>query len=266
MSKFVAIIFPSENAAYEGTRAVKQLHAEGTLTLYAMAVLAKEANGSIVTKQAVEQGPVGFAVGALVGGLVGLLGGPVGGALGMSAGAMLGGLGDVLDVGFRADFIDAATSKLAPGKAAVLAEIGEDWIAPLDMRMQALGGEVVRQWRSDFEDEQIEKLVQERQAEFAELKSEFDRAGAEAKTALKKRLDEARANLDAASKRVEARQRQLEQEFDAKIKELEQQLAKATGETKAKIEKRLAAAKADYARRSELLKRAWGLTKQALAA
>lgn len=152
MSKFVAIIFPSENAAYEGTRTIKQLHAAGTLTLYAMTVLAKEANGNIVTKQAVDQGPVGVAVGALVGGLVGLLGGPIGGALGMSAGAVLGGIGDVFDMGFRADFIEAASTKLAPGKAAVLTEIGEDWIAPLDMRMQALGGEVVRQWRSDFED------------------------------------------------------------------------------------------------------------------
>src|ERR1700752_2085355 len=266
MSKFVAVIFPSENAAYEGTRAIKQLHAEGTLTLYAMTVLAREASGNIVTKQAVDQGPMGFAVGALVGGLVGLLGGPVGGALGMSAGTMLGGIGDVFDIGFRTDFIEAASSKLGAGKAAVLAEIGEDWIAPLDMRMQALGGEVVRQWRSDFEDEQIEKLVKERQAEIAELRSEFDRAGAEAKTALKKRLDEARANLDAAGRRVEARQRQLEQEFEAKRKELGQQLAKASGENKAKIEKRLAAAKAAFARRSELLKRAWSLTKQALAA
>ncbi len=34
MSKFVVVIFPSESAAYEGTRAIKQLHAEGTLTLY----------------------------------------------------------------------------------------------------------------------------------------------------------------------------------------------------------------------------------------
>lgn len=266
MSKFVAVIFPSENGAYEGTRALKQLHAEGTLTLYAMAVLAKEANGNIVTKQAADDGPMGLAVGTLVGGLVGLLGGPVGGAIGMSAGALLGGLGDAFDMGFRADFIDAASVRLKPGQAAVIAEIGEDWIAPLDMRMQAIGGEVIRQWRSDFEDEQLEKLVKERQAEFAELKSEFDRAGAEAKAALKKRVDEARAKLDEAGKRVEARQRQLEQEAEAKRKELEQQLAKASGETKAKIEKRIAAVKADYARRSELLKQAWSLTKQALAA
>jgi hypothetical protein len=88
----------------------------------------------------------------------------------MSAGAFLGSIGDAFDIGFRADFIEAASTRLAPGKAAVVAEIGEDWIAPLDMRMQAIGGEVVRQWRSDFGDEQIERLVKESQAEFAELK------------------------------------------------------------------------------------------------
>jgi uncharacterized membrane protein len=266
MSKFVAIIFPSENAAYEGTRALKQLHAEGALTLYATAVLTKEPNGNIVTKQAVDQGPLGLAVGTLVGGLIGLLGGPVGGALGMSAGGFLGGIGDAFDIGFRADFIEAASTKLAPGKAAVVAEIGEDWIAPLDIRMQAIGGEVVRQWRSDFEDEQLEKLANERKAELAELKSELDLAGSESKAALKRRVDEAQAKLNAAGKRVEARERQLEQEIAAKRKELEQQLAKASGDTKAKIEKRLAAMKADYTRRSELLKRAGSLTKQALAA
>ncbi len=266
MSKFVAIIFPSETVAYEGTRGLKQLHAEGSLTLYAMAVLAKEASGKVVTKQAVDEGPLGFAVGTLTGGLVGLLAGPVGGAIGMSAGALLGGIGDAFDIGFRSDFIEAISGKVAPGKAAVIAEIGEDWIAPLDMRMQALGGEVIRQWRSDFEDEQIEKLVKERQAELAEVKSEFDRAGAEAKNTLKKRVEEARAKLDEAGKRAEARQQKLEKEAEAKRKEVEQQLAKASAGTKANIEKRLAELKADHKRRTELLKQAWNLTKQALAA
>jgi len=266
MSKFIVTIFPSESAAYEGTRALKQLHAEGTLTLYGMAVLAKEASGNIAIKQSADQGGLGFAVGTLVGGLVGLLGGPAGGAIGMGTGAMLGGLGDIFNAGVRADFLEAVSKKLAPGKAAVVAEVAEDWVAPLDLRMQALGGEVIRQWRSDFEDEQIEKLAKERQAELADLKDEFDRAGADAKTAVKKRLDEARANADAANKRAEARQRQLEQEADAKRKEMERQLAGARGEIKANIEKRLAAMKDEHKRRSELLKQAWSLTKQALAA
>jgi len=266
MSKFVVVIFPSETAAYEGTRAIKQLHAEGSLTLYGMAVLAREARGNLAIKQSVDQEGAGLAAGMLVGGLVGLIGGPAGGALGMGAGALIGGFGDLMNLGIRSDFIETVTSKLEPGKAAVVAEIDEDWMTPLDIRMEGLSGEVIRQWRSDFEDEQIEKEVKQEQADLAALKDEFNLANANAKNAVQKRLQETRAKLEAASKRADARQRQLEQEAEAKRKELERQLAEAKGEIKAKVEQRLAAMKDDHKRRSQLLKQAWSLTKQALAA
>jgi uncharacterized membrane protein len=266
MSKVVVVIFPSEAAAYEGTRALRQLHSEGTLTLYGMAVLFREASGNLTIKQAVDEGPLGFAVGTLMGGLIGLIGGPAGAAIGMATGALAGGLGDIIDIGVRSDFIDAVSTKLNPGKAAVVAEIAEDWTAPLDMRMGPLGGEVVREWRSEFEAEQIEKLARERRAEFAALKEEFDRAGADAKSTLKRRLEATRAKLEAVEGRAEALQRQFEQEAEAKRKELREQLATAKKETKGEIEKRMKTAEADIKWRSELLKRAWSLTKEALAA
>ncbi|MBI5264024.1 MAG: DUF1269 domain-containing protein [Bradyrhizobium sp.] len=266
MSKFVVIIFPSETAAYEGTRALNQLHAEGTVTLYGTTVLVRDANGNLATRQAVDQGPLGFAVGTLMGGLIGLIGGPVGGAIGMGAGAISGGLGDIVDLGIRSDFIEAVSTKLLPGKAAVAAEIEEDWITPLDNRMAALGGEVIRQWRSDFEAEQLDALAKERKAELAELKMEFGRASGDAKENLSKRLDETRAKVEATFNRAEAKQRQFEQEADAKLAELKRQIDQANAETKARIEKRLTAMKADFDRRRELLKEAWSLTRDALAA
>lgn len=266
MSKFVVVTFPSEAAAYEGTRAIKQLHAEGTLTLYGMAVLVQEASGNVAIKQAADEGALGVAVGMLTGGLIGLIGGPIGSALGMGTGAMIGGFGDILNLGVRSDFIESVTSKLKPGKAAVVAEIDESWMAPLDTRMESLGGEVIRQWRSDFEDEQLDKEIKEDEAEFAALKDELKQANANSKAAVKKRLDEARAKLEAAGKRAQERQRHLEQEIAAKQKELQAQLARSQAETKANIEKRLAAMQADHKRRAELLKQAWSLTKDALAA
>ena len=266
MSKFIVVIFPSETAAYEGTRALKQLHAEGTLSLYGMTVLVRETSGNLATRQAVDEGPLGFAAGTLMGGLVGLIGGPAGAAIGMGVGAIAGGLGDIMDLGVRSDFIQGISSKLSPGKAAVVAEIEEDWITPLDNRMATLGGEVIRQWRSDFEAEQIDALAKERQAELAELKAEFDRAGGEARKNLSKRLEEARAKLDAVGKRAEAKQRQFDQEVNAKVDELQRQIDQTSAEAKASIEKRVTAMKADFQRRRELLKRAWSLTKDALAA
>lgn len=266
MSKFVVVTFPSEAVAFEGTRAIKQLHAEGTVTLYAMAVLVQETSGNVAVKQADDQGAMGAAIGMLTGGLVGLLGGPAGSALGMGAGALLGGLGDIMNAGVRADFIETVTRRLKPGKAAVVAEIDEDWMAPLDMRLEALGGEVVRQWRSDFEDEQIEKETKQQDADLAALKDEFNRTTAKAKDATKRRLEEARAKLETAGKRAEARLHQLDQEIEAKENELNAQLAASQADAKANIEKRLAAMQSDYKRRVALLKQAWSLTKDALAA
>ena len=90
MSKFVVVTFPNEAKAYEGTRALKELHAEASLTLYGMAVVTKGADGKLTVKEAADPGPLGMGVGALVGGLTGLLGGPAGAAMGIGVGALIG--------------------------------------------------------------------------------------------------------------------------------------------------------------------------------
>jgi len=74
MSKFIFVSFPDEAKAYEGTRSLEELHAEGSLTLYAVAVVAKSADGKLTVKRESDRGPLGIAVGSLVGGLIGLLG------------------------------------------------------------------------------------------------------------------------------------------------------------------------------------------------
>ena len=266
MSKFVVVIFPNENRAYEGTRALKDLHGEGSLTLYGMAVVAKQSDGKIAVKDALDTGPVGMGVGALIGGLVGLVGGPVGAAIGLYAGSLVGALDDIANAGVQTDFLETISTRLVPGKTAVVAEVAEDWVTPLDVRMEAIGGEIIREWRSDFEDQQIEKVIKERQADVARLKEEWSRASEERKVKLKGQIDAAQAKLDKSIKRAQDRVRQLEQEAGVKIKELEQQAAKATGEAKARIEQRSAETRADYDRRINLLKQAWALTKKAFAA
>ena len=52
------------------------MHDNGDLTLYGTAVLAKNANGEVEIKQAVDDGPVGTATGLMVGALLGVLAGP----------------------------------------------------------------------------------------------------------------------------------------------------------------------------------------------
>ena len=267
MSKFVVILFPDEARAYQGTRALKELHAEGSLTLYGMAVVAKDAEGNVGVKEAADTGPLGTGVGALVGGLVGLIGGPAGVIVGMTGGTLLGSLTDLYNCGVSEDFVrKVSKNMLEPGKTAVVAEIAETWTTPLDARMEVLRGTVLRTWRADFEDEQIAKEIAADRAELEQLRAEYAQASAEAKAKLKAKVDQAKANLEKAEKRLKAKLDALEKETNAKIAALEHQLKDARADAKEKITQHIAALRADYETRSAKLKQAWALTKEALAA
>jgi len=85
MDKVLVAVFDNEAAAFDGLSALRDLHRDGDITLYASAVVAKDTAGKISVKQAADQGPVGTAVGLLTGSLVGILGGPVGFAVGAAA-------------------------------------------------------------------------------------------------------------------------------------------------------------------------------------
>ena len=220
----------------------------------------------ISIKDAADSGPLGTAVGALVGGLIGVIGGPVGLAAGATAGTLVGSLFDIVNYGVGEDFVMEVSQELAPGKTAVIAEIDETWTTPLETRMQALGGTVLRTWRADFEDEQIAKEVAAEKAEFEQLRAEYAQASGEAKAKLKAKLDQAKADLNQAEARLQARIDALKKEADAKVAALEKQVSEAQADAKEKIRQRIAAMRADYEARSAKLKQAWALTKEALAA
>jgi uncharacterized membrane protein len=266
MSKFVVIVFPNESRAYEGTRALMGLHAEGSLTLYGMAVIAKDAAGSVSIREAADAGPLGTAVGALVGGLVGVIGGPIGVLAGAAGGTMIGSLMDLFNFGIGEDFVSRVSQELGAGKTAVVAEIVETWTSPLDTRMAALDGTVLRTWRADFEDEQLAREVAAEKADFEQLQAEYEHASAEAKAKLKAKFDDARRSLEAAEGRLQARIEALNKETDARIAALEKQVADAKAEAREKITQRIAAVRTEYDARSAKLKQAWSLIGEALAA
>jgi uncharacterized membrane protein len=263
MSKFVVIVFPGESQAYQGTRALKELHAEGSFTLYGLAVISKDAEGKFLIKESADVGPLGTAVGALVGGLVGTIGGPVGVLAGVTGGTLIGSLVDLFSYGVGADFVLKVSNELGPGKSAVVAEIAEHWTTPLDTHMEALGGTVLRTWRADFEDEQMAREIAALEADFEQLRAEYAQATADAKARLKTKVEQAKSDLERAQQRIKTRVDTLEKEANAKIAALEQQVTQA--DVREKIKQRIAALRADYDARSAKLKQAWTLTKEALA-
>ena len=265
MDKIVVVVFDSESKAYEGSKALQELQNEGSINLYAKAVIARDANGKVMVKQEGDMGPVGTAVGLLTGSLIGVLGGPVGVAIGMSLGTSGGMLYDLAQLGVSEDYLDEVGKSLLPGKAAVVAEVWEEWMLPVDTKMEALGGVVFRSTRMDFVDSQMKKDVDALNADLDELDAEYAQASAEAKKKLQTRIDNTKAKLQAAQDAMKARLASSQQETEGKIQSLEAQAAKARGERKAKLEKRIAELKADYQRRSNQLQQAGGLIKEALS-
>lgn len=265
MDKMIVVIFDSELKAYDGSRALQELQNEGSINLYAKAVISRDASGKVEVKQEGDMGPVGTAVGMFTGSLVGLLGGPVGLAIGAGIGTYGGLLVDLLHVGVNEEYLYEVEKSLQPGKAAVVAEIWEEWTLPVDTRMEALGGVVLRRTRWDVVDSQMERDIAALKAEVAELEAERNQATGEARAKLQAKVDEAKGRLKSRQDEFQARIEASQKEAEAKIMSLQEQAAKENGERKARREARIAELKADQKRRSDLLKQAWELTKEALS-
>jgi uncharacterized membrane protein len=265
MNKMLVAVFDSETAAFEGLSALKDLHQDGDITLYANAVLAKDPSGKVSTRQAADEGPIGTALGALVGSMVGLLGGPVGLAVGVSMGGLTGLLFDLNKSGIDIQFVDDVSKALTPGKAAVLAEVEESWVTPVDTRIGKAGGVVFRRLRSEVVEDQLARETAAFKAEVTQLKEELAQAKAENKAAIQKRIDDAKKKLEVMQDQAKARIDQTKREADAKITAMEGQLKQPSDRQKAKIEKRIAETKADLESRGAKLREAGRLAREALA-
>ena len=266
MDKMIVVVFDSEMKAYEGSRALQELADDGSINLYAKAVISNDASGRLAIKQQGDMGPVGTAVGLLTGSLVGMVGGPVGLAIGAGVGAYGGFVYDMANLGVGEDYLIEVEKSLKPGKSAVVADIWEEWTLPVDARMEELGGVVYRRMRYEFIDEQIEKDIESMKVELAELKAERDQATGEAREKLQKKVAEAESRLQSKLDIAMSRLENGKQETEAKILALQDQAARSRDERKAKLEAQIAERQAAQKRRNALLKQAWELTKEALSA
>jgi len=181
MDRMLVVVFDSESKAYEGKEALLQLDREGSISVYAYAVVAKNADGTATVKQGDDSGPLGTLAGTSLGSLIGLLGGPVGLAVGAAVGFLAGATADLDNARIGGDFIDDVTKVLLPRRVAVVAEINEDWTTPVDLRMEPIGGIVFRRALSAVTDTVNEEEVAAIKADIAQLKAEHAQAHADRK-------------------------------------------------------------------------------------
>jgi uncharacterized membrane protein len=227
MDRMLVVVFDNETKAYEGRKALLQVDGEGSITVYAYAVLAKHADGTATVKQEDDSGPISSLVGTSFGSLIGLLGGPAGVAIGAAAGLAAGGAADLHNARIGDDFIEDVTKFLLPNKVALVAEIEEDWTTPVDTRMEAIGGSVFRRALSDVKQTIHEENVGAMKADLAQMKAEHAKAHADRKAKLQEKINQLDSKIQAQLQKAKDGRDAAERQAQAKVRVLEAKAATA---------------------------------------
>jgi uncharacterized membrane protein len=263
VNKILVSVFPTETAAYQGMTALRDLHGEGDITLYDADIIVKDANGQVTLKETTEHGPLGTLVGIVGGSLVGLIGGPAGAAVGAYVGGLGGLLYDMFNLGIGMDFIDEVTAKLTPNTVAIVADIDESWITPVETKLVPLGAINIRQTRDDVIDEQLNRQADELDAELAQLRAEMHETNEQNKATVKAKIEATQQKVRDLDGRITKRLADAHAEFEARMATLKAQRLQAQQRWQADIDARQAELKASYEARKAKLERAHALSKEA---
>jgi uncharacterized membrane protein len=258
MDKMIVIVFNREPTAYAAFHALKELHAEGSISLFSAVVITKALNGKLAAKQVGNPAHLPSALSLATDALVVALGGTRIAAIGspeMPSGAI-----SVANIGVSDEFLDEIARHLRPGKSAVIAEIEEDWVTPLDTIIELLGGVTLRRAHAEFTDAQLEREAAVLRADAEQLRYELGRVEGTAKTKLQAKADAAISRLEAARDMAKQRVRAMALEAEEKIRRMQAQVASVADNERANIERRIFDVQADYQKRSNRIGRAWQLT------
>jgi uncharacterized membrane protein len=187
----LAVSFSEHSSAYEALSRLKELDAKDEVSLRGAAVVVREEDGKIVTKEEVED-PTweGTASGGLIGLLVGVLGGPLGVLIGGATGVLVGSLFDMDDDDATESALAGISKSVRVGPASLLADVLEESPVAIDAVMANLGGTVLRRSGPDVRAEIAAAEEAQREAK--------KKAGKELREARKKKQkDEIDAKLDA---------------------------------------------------------------------
>jgi len=260
MDREIVIVTPTESGAYDALKALKELDRDGTIELYASAVLTKGSDGTLSVKERENdtRTGVGTMLGLSIGALIGLLAGPAGVVTGAAAGAAAtgaaaGGVADIGMTGVAGDFLHEVARNLQPGTFALVASVWEDWTVPVDTAVTKLGGKVMRQGSHDVAVAQIKAGVDELDDEGAYIDQQIDQAAGEAQADLRAKREEIKTRQAEQRKKLHARADVIQKTWDAKLASVHEKakasaaLSKARHEEhKQKLERFVSAQKASF--------------------
>jgi uncharacterized membrane protein len=251
------VVFEDEAVVDAAMRTLRDLHADGTLTLYAAAVVGRDGGSRGLTVRAATEphaAAAAPAVGAAVGALVTLLGGALTIASYSVTSGLVGAVRDLDEAGLDAGFLQRISRQLRASGSAVVAEVEEKRQLPLDTRILALGGRISRHrlLRSLSE----ERTVREVSALTSELRSlwaeQSELVGAEVGALVRRdRSDE----LQRVTAEAHALAKNLRSEAAAKVAILRAQAARLDGPARQAVEHRAAVVRSGLEARATRLDR-----------
>ena len=227
MERMLVVVFENESKANEGTKALRQLDLENSITVYRHAMVVKNADGTITVRESDDRGPFGLLVGTALGSLIGVLGGLAGIGIGGTLGLIAGGAVDLHDARVAEDFVDDVAKALLPNRAAVVAQIEEDATGPVDTQMEAIGGTIFRRALSEVKHTIHNEQIAAIKADLAQMKSEHAQARAERKAKLQEKINQLDSKLQAQLQKAKERREAAQREARAKVKLLQAKAAAA---------------------------------------
>ena len=201
----IVVSFGEDRSPYEAFTNLKELDEQGQVSIKGAAVVQREEDGRMITKDSVDTEQLaGTATGGLVGLLVGILGGPFGVLIGGATGLLIGSLYDMDDTDETESVLAQISSAIHPGQTVVLAEVDEQSDDVVDQAMARLGGTVLRRSVDDVEGEIAAAQNAARAAKREARKQLLETRRSRAKEEIRRIVDALKAQAHALRERVRA--------------------------------------------------------------
>ena len=193
----IAVSFSEDASAYEALSRLKELDAKGDVGVQGAAVVFRDDDGKLVTKDEIgDESVEGTVGGGLVGLLIGVLGGPLGVLVGGATGVLVGSLFDEDDTDETESALADISKSLRVRSTGLLADVSEESPVAIDAVMANLGGTVLRRSAGDVQAEVAAAEDAQREAKKQARKELRDARHKKQKAEIDAKLADLRAKLD----------------------------------------------------------------------
>jgi uncharacterized membrane protein len=252
VESLIVMVFDDRNAALAGLETLRQLDRDAEISLFAARTVVSEPNGAVQLIEDPDDTDFS-AIGAStsVGAFIGLLAGPFGLFAGAAAGALIAFGVELNRAGVTDEFVADVSTALTPGKVAVVADVMEDRMTPLNSRIEEIGGVIFRRTRTQVERTQRNLDAAAHRAEMERLEVERAKARTDRLAKIDARIDAVRKKLEDALERDRREMLLRQNQRDARIQALKARADQSQGEIRRRLEARIAEFRRDDEERAD---------------